>query len=143
MPGSGKPVTLASRMAAAVVGGGGGATAPAPAPSQPRRRVGCRIAPIADTASQPRLCSPKYDMARATASAPGRSANADCTATSTATSPLGEAVSAVMSAIARHVVVGRQQHRLPFLLAGQHRQRIAVGAAHLVEAAQQLPLAAQ
>ncbi len=36
-----------------------------------------------------------------------------------------------------------QQHRLPLLLAGQHRQRGAVDPAHLVEAAQQPALAAQ
>ena len=58
------------------------------------------------------------------------------------------AVSAVMSAIARRIALDppwavQGQYRLPFLLAGQHRKRLAVDAAHLVEAREQLPLTTQ
>ena len=48
------------------------ANVPAPATSQLRRRCGWSRAPSAATASQPKLCSPKCDIARATGSTPER-----------------------------------------------------------------------
>ena len=51
--------------------------------------LGISTAPSARHATQPMLCSPKWDSPRAAVSTPGRSASADCTATSAATSPRG------------------------------------------------------
>src|SRR5689334_8900731 len=114
------------------------AKAPAPATSQSRRRFGDSVAPRTATTTQPRLCSPKCDRARAAGSTPGRSLSAAWTATSAATSPRGASAAA-----ASCMFCGWQQRRLPLLLAGQHRQRVAVHPAHLVEAAEQLTLTAQ
>src|SRR4051812_43938186 len=126
------------------------AKAPDPARIQSRRRPGDRTAPSADTINHPMLCSPKCDIARVTGSAPGRPANADCTATIAATSPEGELpterASATSGAMSWLVIGcgagGRQQHRLPLLLAGQDGQGVAIGPAHLIEAAGELALPA-
>ncbi len=102
-----------------------------PATPVASRAAAARRAPA--TASQPRLCSPKCERARAPASTPGRSASADCTATSAASSPRG-----ARAPSAREVssMRGRfQQHGLPLLLAGEHGQRLPVGLAHVVERA--------
>src|SRR5262245_3574862 len=80
------------------------------------------------------LCSPNCERARAPASTPGRSARADCTATSAASSPRKS------SAIGRRRF---QEHRFPLLLARQRRQGSAVDPAHLVELASEEQLAPQ
>src|SRR6185503_16034584 len=112
--------------------------APAPAASHAVRRRGCSSAPSAATESQPMLCSPKCERARAPASTPGRSASADCTATRAASSPRGahartagptlEGQGREVSAIDRRV----QKDRLPLLLARERRQGLPVYLAHAV-----------
>src|SRR5690242_19941170 len=120
--------------------------APAPATSQSRRRLGESTAPSAATPTQPTLCSPKWDSARATGSTPGRSLSAAWTATSAATSPRGASAAAAScmfgSRLGARPACGGQR-RLPLLLAGQHGQRAAVHRAHFVEPAEQLTLTAQ
>ena len=67
----------------------------------------------------------------------GGAESLDCTSTRKATSPRGGPTT---SATGRRFV---QQHRLPLLLAGQHRQRLAVDLAQVVIAAGQLDVLAQ